>query len=131
MENKKQEIKRYIEKENGKLVFVTDVPNVVVRKEYITKENFKKTYDEVKVSQKNSRDNLASINKRLEGINTAENEELKKFIELANLAQGYHNGEKLKEEKAKAENDLKLIDQQLNDMEKALPELIRNKSQKK
>lgn len=125
MTEEKKQVKRTIHKEDGHYVFVTEVPDIVTRKEYVTKENFKRTYDEIKKSQQSARDNLASITKRLEGINTKENEELKKFIELANLASQYNNGEKLKEEKVKAMNDLKLIDQQINDMEKAMPELTR------
>lgn len=120
------EIKRKIEKENGKYVFVTETDEVV-RKEYVSKETFKKNYEEVKAHRNKRRDELAAVNKRLKTIDVTKDDELEKFINLANKASQYNNMKKAEEEHDNVLNLLSLLDQQVSDMEKAMPELTRKK----
>jgi hypothetical protein len=127
VEQKEQTVKKFrIEKREGKLVFITTLPHVL-REETVDKETFKIEYENKVTERNKKRDEIAQVRKRLEEINFVADPELDKFIEMANKAGEYNKFKQLEGALEANKEMMALIEEQMRDMEAALPELLRNK----
>jgi hypothetical protein len=119
-------MKRKIIKEDGKYVFIME-SDKFIRKEYVNKEVFKEGYEDIRKEHNRYLNELAAINKKIKELDVKQDEELEKFINLANRAAKYNEFQKMVEQRDSFLKNMELSSQQIKDMERVMPELSRRK----
>lgn len=130
MKEQAKELNRYIVKEDGRLVLITEYPSGEIVKIVSTKESFKKNYEELISMQAKHRNDLAAAEKKIKETNIEKDVEMEKFMEMANKAAQYAEYQKAVDVKNNVLIILEGLDKQIGKMIKAVPELGRAKQKK-
>lgn len=111
---------------NGKVAFITKTDEATTTIE-TTVERAKNHYKEMIDGKQKLLNDLAKINKDLKDNEVVKNEEMEKFIQMANDANKYHKYQKLLTDRDVLLENLKMSERTIKDVETAMPEVKRMK----
>lgn len=119
-------MQRKIELKGTKVVFTTKTDELE-RVETVPKIKAIELYKQTKDEKVHYMAELNKLNKKIQDSKIEPDKELDKFIEMANKAHQYNEFKKATEQRDGALNMINNINQQIEDLEKAIPELKRAK----
>jgi hypothetical protein len=114
----------FVKLDNGHYAFISKNDDIL-RTEEVTKEFVKKQYDTEKEHKKKLMQQLGALNKLIENNNVVYDEELEKFIALADKAAKYKEYQKNIEQRDNALEMIDLSEQTTKKIEHVIPELMR------
>lgn len=115
-------MKRKIELVDGKVVFSMET-DTLLRTETVAKEQAIDLYKQSLTEKENIMKTIESHEKKISDMDIKHDEELEKFIEMANKANKYSEFKQLSEQRDNLLTNLNNLNLQIEDLENVLPEL--------
>jgi len=112
---------------NGQYEFTMKMPELL-RTEVVSEESVRKHYKELRDRKNQSTEQLKLLNKKIKESELETDEELEKFIELANKAAKYNEFRQAKNQQKAVLDTLKRIEDEIARIEKVSPEFKRLKA---
>jgi hypothetical protein len=123
MEKQKYEFKKL---SSGKCAFILNTPDIE-RTEVVSEEYARNQYQKLKDDKNKHLEELQRINKKIKDLNIEKDDELEKFIELANRANKYSEYKKAVDHREGVLSMLGLIEESIKPIEAVLPQVKRMK----